>query len=94
MRELFGPSQTKIVEHIGHIYEENELDLESTYRKFRPVQIENTPQLPDFTIHTQNTQIQRIWALKKFGGDGGTGDYYFRASIVEITFSGTFCERK
>lgn len=34
MAELFGTSRTNIVEHIGHIYEENELDLESTCRKF------------------------------------------------------------
>ena len=42
MAELFGTSRTNIVEHIGHIYEENELDLESTCRKFRQVQIEGS----------------------------------------------------
>jgi len=40
MAELFSTSRTNIVEHISHIYEENELDLESTCRKFRQVQIE------------------------------------------------------
>jgi len=42
MAELFSTSRTNIVEHIGHIYEENELDLESTCRKFRQVQIEGS----------------------------------------------------
>jgi prophage antirepressor-like protein len=42
MAELFGTSRTNIIEHIGHIYEENELDLESTCRKFRQVQIEGS----------------------------------------------------
>ncbi len=42
MAELFGTSRTNVVEHIGHIYEENELDLESTCRKFRQVQIEGS----------------------------------------------------
>ena len=40
MAELFSTSRTNIVEHISHIYEENELDLESTCRKFRQVHIE------------------------------------------------------
>lgn len=35
-------SRTNIVEHIGHIYEENELDADSTCRKFRQVQIEES----------------------------------------------------
>lgn len=42
MAELFSTSRTNIVEHIAHIYEENELDLESTCRKFRQVQIEGS----------------------------------------------------
>ena len=40
--ELFSTSRTNIVEHIGHIYDENELDAESTCRKFRQVQIEGS----------------------------------------------------
>ena len=40
MAELFATSRTNIVEHISHIYEENELDLESTCRKIRQVQVE------------------------------------------------------
>lgn len=42
MAELFSTSRTNIVEHIGHIYDENELDAESTCRKFRQVQIEGS----------------------------------------------------
>ena len=38
MAELFGSSRTNIVEHIRHIYEEGELDEDSTCRKFRQVQ--------------------------------------------------------
>ena len=37
MAELFGSSRTNIVEHIRHIYEEGELDEDSTCRKFRQV---------------------------------------------------------
>lgn len=42
MAELFSTSRTNIVEHIGHIHDENELDAESTCRKFRQVQIEGS----------------------------------------------------
>ena len=40
MAELFGSSRTNIVEHIQHIYEEGELDEDSTCRKFRQVRDE------------------------------------------------------
>ena len=40
MAELFQTSRTNIVEHIKHIYEEGELDEESTCRKFRQVRKE------------------------------------------------------
>ena len=40
MAELYQSSRTNIVEHIRHIYEEGELQEESTCRKFRQVQIE------------------------------------------------------
>ena len=40
MAELFGSSRTNIVEHIRHIYEEGELDEDSTCRKFRQVRDE------------------------------------------------------
>lgn len=40
MAELFQSSRTNIVEHIKHIYEEDELDEESTCRKIRQVRKE------------------------------------------------------
>lgn len=40
MAELFQTSRTNIVEHIGHIYEDGELDEASTCRKFRQVRQE------------------------------------------------------
>ncbi len=40
MAELFQTSRTNVVEHIKHIYEEGELDEESTCRKFRQVRKE------------------------------------------------------
>ena len=45
MAELFQTSRTNIVEHINHIYEEGELDIESTCRKFRQVQTEGNRQV-------------------------------------------------
>ena len=40
MAELFHTSRSNIVEHIGHIYEEGELDETSTCRKFRQVRMQ------------------------------------------------------
>lgn len=40
MADLYQTSRTNVVEHIKHIYEENELDEESTCRNFRQVRIE------------------------------------------------------
>lgn len=40
MSELYKSSRTNVVEHIKHIYEEGELNENSTCRKFRQVQIE------------------------------------------------------
>jgi hypothetical protein len=42
MSELYQSSRTNVVEHIKHIYEEEELKENSTCRKFRQVQIEGT----------------------------------------------------
>jgi hypothetical protein len=42
MAILFQSSRTNVVEHIKHIYEEGELSVESTCRKFRQVQIEGS----------------------------------------------------
>ena len=40
MADLFQTSRTNVVEHIKHIYEENELDEASTCRNFRQVRKE------------------------------------------------------
>ena len=45
MAELFQSSRSNIVEHIQHIYEEGELDEESTCRKFRQVRTEGNRQV-------------------------------------------------
>ena len=45
MAELYQSSRTNIVEHIQHIYEEGELQEESTCRKFRQVRLEGTRQV-------------------------------------------------
>lgn len=45
MVTLFQTSRTNIVEHIKHIYEENELDENSTCRNFRQVRLEGTRQV-------------------------------------------------
>ena len=45
MAELFQSSRTNIVEHMQHIYEEGELDENSTCRKFRQVRIEGSRQV-------------------------------------------------
>lgn len=45
MAELFYTSRSNIVEHIGHIYEEGELDEVSTCRKFRQVRMEGNRQV-------------------------------------------------
>lgn len=45
MAELFQTSRTNVVEHIAHIYEEGELDEESTCRKFRQVRMEGKRQV-------------------------------------------------
>ena len=45
MAELFQSSRTNIVEHIQHIYEEGELEENSTCRKFRQVRNEGSRQI-------------------------------------------------
>lgn len=45
MADLYQTSRTNVVEHIKHIYEENELTEEATCQKFRQVRIEGTRQV-------------------------------------------------
>ena len=51
MAELFGSSRANIVEHIRHIYEEGELDEDSTCRKFRQVRDEGGRQVSRVIPH-------------------------------------------
>ena len=54
MAELFKSSRTNIVEHIQHIYDEEELDEISTCRKFRQVRQEGkrmvTREMPMYNL--------------------------------------------
>ena len=54
MADLFQTSRTNIVEHIKHIYAEDELDEASTCRKFRQVRMEGkrqvTRELPFYNL--------------------------------------------
>jgi len=45
MADLFNTSRTNVVEHVRHIYEEEELDETATCRKFRQVRTEGTRQV-------------------------------------------------
>lgn len=45
MAQLFGKDVRTISEHLGHIYEEGELDREATLRRFRIVQTEGSRQV-------------------------------------------------
>ena len=49
--ELFQSSKANISEHITNIYEEGELDKESTARKFRTVQIEGGREVIRNIVH-------------------------------------------
>ena len=54
MAELFQTSRTNVVEHIKHIYEEGELEENSTCRNFRQVHIEGnrevTRNIPHYNL--------------------------------------------
>ena len=54
MADLFGSSRTKVVEHIKHIYEDEELNEEATCRKFRQVRQEGnrevTREIPYYNL--------------------------------------------
>ena len=49
--KLFDSSKANISEHIKNIYEEGELDEESTVRKFRTVQIEGDREVTRTVAH-------------------------------------------
>lgn len=45
MADLYQTSRTNVIEHIKHIYEEQELDIDSTCRNFRQVRLEGSRQV-------------------------------------------------
>lgn len=45
MAELYQTSRSNVVEHIQHIYDEGELEQDSTCRKFRQVRQEGSRQI-------------------------------------------------
>ncbi len=49
MAKLFQTSRTNVVEHIRHIYEEKELDSDSTCRHFRQVRQEGDDKCPEIS---------------------------------------------
>ena len=67
MAELFHTSRSNIVEHIGHIYEEGELDEVSTCRKFRQVRMEGnrqvTRELPFYNLDMIISSGYRVKSL-------------------------------
>lgn len=79
MAELFQTSRTNVVEHIGNIYSEGELDRNSTCREFRQVRKEGnrevTRQMPyynldmiislGYRIKSSVATRFRIWATER-----------------------------
>ena len=60
MADLFGSSRTNVVEHIKHIYEDEELNEEATCRKFRQVRQEGnrevSREIPFYNLDMINYQ--------------------------------------
>ena len=67
--ELFQTSRTNVVEHIKHIYEEKELEENSTCRNFRQVRTEGTRQvereLPFYNLDMIISLDFRQWATQR-----------------------------
>ena len=63
MAELFSTSRTNIIEHINNIYEEEELDKNSTCQNFRQVQKEGnrnvTREIPFYNPVSDEEVIKR-----------------------------------
>ena len=79
MCELYQTSRTNVVEHIKHIYEEEELDADSTCRNFRQVQKEGnrsvSREIPFYNLDMIISLVYRVkskiatqfrqWATKR-----------------------------
>ena len=65
MAELYQTSRTNVVEHIKHIYEEQELDEESTCRNFRQVRKEgNREVVREMTFYNLDMIISLGYRIK------------------------------
>ena len=69
MAELFQTSRTNVVEHIKHIYEEDELTEELTCRKFRQVRKEGnrevSRELPFYNSPVEKEYLLTIKDIEK-----------------------------
>lgn len=66
MSELFQTSRTNVVEHIKHIYEEGELEENSTCRKFRQVREEGNRTVSRMMPYYNLDMIRRVESLLHF----------------------------
>ena len=78
MAELFNVSKSTISEHLKHIFEEGELNKNSTVRKIRTVQIEGNREVKrqttfynldaiisvGYRVNSKNATHFRIWATR------------------------------
>ena len=75
MADLFQTSRTNVVEHIGHIYEECELDEKSTCRKFRQVRKEGNREV------SREIPYYNLGSVKKFVSLVKNGSFLVRIKI-------------
>lgn len=66
MADLFQTSRTNVVEHIKHIYEEGELDENSTCRNFRQVRKEGNRDVSrEMPFYNLDMLADSFWIQKK-----------------------------
>ena len=69
MAELYQSSRTNVVEHIKHIYEEGELDKNSTCRNFRQVRLEGNRnvqrEIPFYNLVSGYFDFAEIQAMRR-----------------------------
>lgn len=79
MAEVFGVSKSTISEHLKHIFEEDELNKNSTVRKIRTVQTEGNREVKrnssfynldaiisvGYRVNSKNATHFRIWATQQ-----------------------------
>ena len=62
MVELFQSSRTNVIEHSKYVYEEAELDEESTCRKFRQVRKEGNREVTRVRVGISCLEIPNNWS--------------------------------